>query len=521
MSEEYLEISEEIKSKLLSYQIPHVKNLLYSLTTYERCLDASQTGCGKTYCATAVAKVLKLKPIIICPKSVISTWMSILNVFNLPYYGVGNYESMINCKFFTRRSDSTKIKCNFIKRKVIKKKSSNGELKEEYTYEWNPPKDALFIFDEVHRCKNKKTLSHLLLYTLAATDAKILMLSATAADRPENFALIGYTLHLYPHISKANKWIKDIDGPFGVSMQGVHYEIQPEYMSRICIKDLGDMFPENQVLANCYDMDNAGEIDELYADISAAMKELQEKEDNSGSILARIMYARMRIEQYKLPTMIELINKFLDENCAVAIFVNFNQTLRRLSEEFKTDCLIHGDQSRDERQNNINAFMDDHSQIIIANLRSGGVGISLQDLNGNYPRVSIISPSWSAQDIIQALGRVHRANGKTKVRQRVVYCKGTVEDDICENIQQKIKNISAMNDGDENSLQISGLGKDSESKDSESKDIMNKSKELSELDIIMNRIQALTHKKEFYQTEINKCAKEIDELTIQMHKILT
>lgn len=521
------EIPNEIKKQLLPYQIPHVKNLLYSLSTYERALDSSQTGVGKTFCAIASAKVLNLKPVIICPKSVISTWISVLNIFEMPFYGVGNYESMINCKFFTQKSNSKKIKCNFLKRKVIKKKKNNTELKDGYTYEWTPPKDALFIFDEVHRCKNKKTLSHLLLYTLAATDAKILMLSATAADRPENFALIGYTLRLYSHISKANKWIKDTDGPFGISMQGVHYQIKSEFMSRICIQDLGDLFPENQVLANCYDMDKADEIDELYEDIADAMAELKKKEENSGCMLARIMYARMRIEQYKIPTMIELINEFLEENCAVAVFVNFNQTLQRLSEEFKTDCLIHGDQSRDERQNNIDAFMSDQSHIIIANLRSGGTGISLQDLHGNYPRASIISPSWSAQDIIQALGRVHRANGKTKVRQRIVYCSGTIEEDICKNIKQKIKNISAMNDGDENSLLISGLADKNIKENSEnanskniSKNNIGGNKEISELDIILNRIRVLTHKTEFYKTEINKCNQELTELNIQMESML-
>ena len=86
-------------------------------------------------------------------------------------------------------------------------------------------------------------------------------------------------------------------------------------------------------------------------------------------------------------------------------------------------------------------FNNDTSNIIICNIKAGGVGISLHDLHGNHPRISIISPSWSAQDVIQSLGRVHRAKGKTAVRQRIVYCKNTVEEQICENIKEKIKNI--------------------------------------------------------------------------------
>jgi hypothetical protein len=71
--------------------------------------------------------------------------------------------------------------------------------------------------------------------------------------------------------------------------------------------------------------------------------------------------------------------------------------------------------------------------------------------------VSIISPSWSAQNIIQALGRVHRANGRTPVRQRIVYCEGTVENRICHNLMEKIAHIGELNDGDLLSYQIPGL----------------------------------------------------------------
>jgi superfamily II DNA or RNA helicase len=63
---------------------------------------------------------------------------------------------------------------------------------------------------------------------------------------------------------------------------------------------------------------------------------------------------------------------------------------------------------------------------MIANIRAGGVGISLQDKNGTYGRVSLISPTWSSIELKQALGRIHRAGGLTPCIQRIVYCKGRV-----------------------------------------------------------------------------------------------
>jgi superfamily II DNA or RNA helicase len=53
---------------LLKYQIPHVNEMIRSLHIYNIAVDASDTGTGKTYCALSVAKMLNLKPLIICPK---------------------------------------------------------------------------------------------------------------------------------------------------------------------------------------------------------------------------------------------------------------------------------------------------------------------------------------------------------------------------------------------------------------------------------------------------------------------
>ena len=79
---------------------------------------------------------------------------------------------------------------------------------------------------------------------------------------------------------------------------------------------------------------------------------------------------------------------------------------------------------------------------------SGGCGISLHDTFGKFPRVSIISPTWSAQDLIQVLGRIHRAMGKSDCEQHIIFCKGTIEESVGNVIKQKISNIRLFNDGE-------------------------------------------------------------------------
>ncbi|QKF94386.1 helicase/uvrB [Fadolivirus algeromassiliense] len=538
-------ITDEIKAKLLPYQIQHTDNIIYSLKTYNRVLDSSDTGTGKTYSSIAACKTMNLKPLIICPKSVITSWKNVLNHFNADYYGVSNYESIQNCKMFTKTSKNDKVTCPYIKRIEVKKqdkveedkgkkKIGNTKLKGkkgkefniendkvvpdediEYTYVWqNLPNDIVIIFDETHRCKNPRTLNSVILYTLAKTTTKIIMLSATVSDKPENFALVGYVLGLYNNIRNANNWMNAGGKDYDNVMSFVHDTIYPEYASRMRIRDLGKLFPDNQIVASCYDMDNAEEIQQQYKLIEEEVERLKNKEENSGCALARILYLRMKIETLKIPSYIEEAKKFLEEGNAVAIFVNFTQTLKTIADELKTNCTIHGQQTLEERNKAIDDFNSDKSHIIVCNSRSGGVGISLQDQHGNFPRVSIISPSWSAQDIIQVLGRIHRANGKTPVRQRIIFCKDTIEEQICKNMVEKIGNIAMLNDGDMLSYNIEGLTDDPDALG------VDKDANLSEFDKLFLKINVLNIKKQRLEEDLKEVNNEIKEFEIILNTLL-
>ena len=534
-------IPENIKQKLLPYQVTHTESIIHSLKTYNRSLDSSDTGTGKTYTSIAACVTLGLKPLIICPKSVLSSWRNVLTFFDADWYGVTNYESMQNCKMFTKNSKNEKVSCPYIKRievtssekekdkmpdtnninipkknkkqkkKQVDDKNIPGKPEIGYTYLWqNLPNDIIVIFDETHRCKNPRTLNSVLLYTLAKNTTKILMLSATVSDKPENFALCGFVLGLYKNIREANNWMQSIGKGYDNIMNGLNHVLYPEYAARMRIRNLGKLFPDNQVLAEIYDMDCAEEIEKEYKLIEVEVERLKNAEENSGCALARILYARMRIEALKIPTFIEQAKKFLEEGNSVAIFVNFTQSLKTIADELNTTCTIHGQQTLEERNKAINDFNSDQSHAIICNIRSGGTGISLQDTLGDFPRVSIISPSWSAQDIIQVLGRIHRANGKTAVRQRIVFCKGTIEETIAKNMKEKIKNIAFLNDGDLLSYNIEGLTDDPDGIG------IDKDSNLSEFDKLFIKINVLNIKKQRLMLDLKDTDEEIKTLELIM-----
>jgi hypothetical protein len=85
---------------------------------------------------------------------------------------------------------------------------------------------------------------------------------------------------------------------------------------------------------------------------------------------------------------------------------------------------------------------------MLVNLAAGNAGISLHDLKGGFPRHSIVSPSYSAINLVQALGRIHRAEGKSPCIQKIVFAAGTIEERCCQKVQAKLDNLDMLNDGD-------------------------------------------------------------------------
>jgi len=233
----------------------------------------------------------------------------------------------------------------------------------------------------------------------------------------------------------------------------IHSTIFPTYGSRMSIKKLGDLFPKNQVVARCYYSDDHVEVNKLYSLINKALQDLKNKENQSNA-LGQIMRCRMRIEMIKVPIILDELDSALENNYSCVIFVNFKDTMYFLAHHITDECsLIHGDQTIQERQFNIEQFQLNKVKIIICIIQAGGVGISLHDLHG-VPRMSIISPSWSGSDVVQALGRIHRSGSKSPALQRIVYIAKSYEEEICKNLSGKLTVLSSINDDDMTGPQI-------------------------------------------------------------------
>jgi len=134
---------------------------------------------------------------------------------------------------------------------------------------------------------------------------------------------------------------------------------------------------------------------------------------------------------------------FIDEGNSVVVFVNFTDTVNSLTELLKCSK-IDGNQNAVQRQQVIDDFQNDITSCIVVNIAAGGTGLSLHDVRGGRPRISLVCPTFNAKDYLQVLGRIHRNGAQSDAVQKVLVAAGTIEEVVMRTIKVKIGNLETL-----------------------------------------------------------------------------
>jgi len=454
-------------SGLLEAQKKHTSDLINGIELNGFVCDFSGTGCGKTYIACAIArhmaKTHSSSVYVIAPKCVIPAWKKILGIMGVNAT-VLNYEkvargNLVNVAVKTQMQDIR------TKTKVVKD-----------MIQLTLPENSFIVFDESHKCKGfKSSNSELLLSAYTQKEKyKFMTVSATQALNPMDMFVYGYIIGEHNFMEDAGnfyQWGKQFGGDWAETRDGFKIDTKSDVSRarmkklhdrlfnmglarRLTAEDFRDSFADNHIMPEIFDMgSNGAKIDHIFQEMNREIEILMKK-NYSAHIFAVITKARRQAELLKAPTIVEQILRHRDEGKSVAVFVNYTDTLeaivKRVENELgKNSCaVVRGGQKDKDRQANIDDFQDNKVFVIVCNMAAGGVGISLHDVHGGHERVSIISPSYSGIQLIQALGRIHRAEGKSKCMQYIVYCAGTIEEQIAVKVGGKLGNLDALNDGD-------------------------------------------------------------------------
>ncbi len=401
-------------------------------------LDTSDTGTGKTVVAAMVARNFN-HVCIVCPKIVIPSWERELRDMGVEPLFIMNYEKL-------RTGNTTFV------------------TKAAKTFTWHVPNDTLIIWDEVHKCKSPISQNAAMLIASVSAGLRNLMLSATAAKDPTEMRAIGYALGLHnlnkdtPKLKGWVRWMREYGcrmDPFRKWVAGalkhlvrLNADIYPAHASRVRVSDLPSAFMDNRVITEPLLFSTSTDIKDLYSDtISEMLLGLASGEHKmEPHALTQILRVRQLVEAHKVSDTCQLINDAVDQGFSVAVFVNFTDTVNMFLRNFPDAAVIVGGQSAEERERQVQLFQNDERRVIICNTSAGGVGVSLHDTHGNFPRMSLINPTYNAVDYTQTLGRIYRNGAKSNAIQRVLIASDTIEEEIISIIERKRLQYSTLHD---------------------------------------------------------------------------
>jgi len=446
---------------LLPPQVPHVQCIVRALRSGNGAIDLSSTGCGKSICALVAAWNLGLTPVVICPKAVIGSWEAWSARTGVKIY-VMNYESAIRSKL------------PFLKRT---KKDKPAYFKMEWSM--RNPERYLVVLDECQKCKGMETIQGAILSSIKrCKDLKVLCLSATIAQSPLDMKGLAYVLgwHTWDNWTS---WLADNGcistkqtvkkkqfnartkshwtSKFEInvwrfvggekSLANISKRLLPRYGSALTTEDLSEFFPRNRVIPVILKGDAS--VAQLHEEIQVKLKELaaQKRRDasaNNQSILTELMRLQQEIELRKLPDAISMAKDAAEDGKSVVFIATFTATIDAFKEATKS-LEISGKVS--DKQGQIDAFQRDENHFIALQIQSGATGVSLHsDREEMRPRVSIMMPSFDSRLMLQALGRIFRANGKHDCLQHILLHKDSkIDQRLAEAIELKTGNISALN----------------------------------------------------------------------------
>ena len=167
--------------------------------------------------------------------------------------------------------------------------------------------------------------------------------------------------------------------------------------------------------------------------------------------MVKTLRLRQQAEFCKAETIAQMACDLVEDGYSVFIAVNFTDTRFRIEEHLAAKGVkfasIYGGQKESERRQGIEEFQANRIRVMVGMMAACSVALSLHDERHERPRVSLISPGYSASELSQSLGRIRRVGGTTAV-QKIVIAAGSVEERVGRAIERKMNNLAALTDRD-------------------------------------------------------------------------
>jgi hypothetical protein len=426
---------------------------LNRLRGWKNTLDSSQMGTGKTVVGAHIARTLLDEGIVervavIAPKAVHPSWNAELEECGIEPLFVLNLERL-----------------RLGKTEYVGKVGRSKKV-----FRWNVPRGTLFLFDEIHKAKGPWTANANLLVSLVSQRHLIHGMSGTPCQDPMDMRSLGYMLGLHndkqsyastPSYFGFLRLLKCKQGYWGgyemedpeYALEWLHKAMYNVSTNGLTVADFPDSFKENRVVVDPIEFTDSKKINKTYDKLQLTRKQLEDYIDtgkfdaevmsDDDPIIVKMLRARQQTELYKVKDIVDMATDAVEEGHSVVVFLNFKESLEQAAELLDCDY-IDGSVPDDKRQNIIEDFQADKAHVIVVNAATGGTGVSLHDVTGNRPRLSLISPSFNSFEFSQVLGRIHRNGAKTDALQKVMISNGSIEEYVMDALYKKMEQMDTI-----------------------------------------------------------------------------
>lgn len=368
----------------------------------------------------------------------------------------------------------------------------------------------LVIFDEAHKVKNAgdgldqdaMSIRARLALGIMNQVPRVLYMTATPADRP--FDIL--------YLKKLGFW-RD-ENEFKTSMNALGYWYEPEKTNangetirEAQWKSGGRSTPEQVVQANAemrrlfamatedgnmirreIELRNLNVKMHKFAAPQTALDMMEQILDHytkevNGRVVrdwqAALQVQMQELERYKIDKALEIIDEAVQRGKQVVTFCYtveegdeekdatntkkagmVEEVLRILQARYGEDAVgalvgTSGDYENFRRLENVQNFQKGLVRVIVGTITSGGTGVNLDDTTGRNPReMVVITPPLSFINVMQGIGRIVRANTKSRSTAHFIFTDAPVDAWLSQLLATKFSTLNATVEGESKRLSL-------------------------------------------------------------------
>lgn len=434
------------------YQIEGITYMI----NHGNCINGCECGTGKTMQSILYVEVLDLFPcLVICPSSVKSSWLKEWKQWN-PNRTIHVIDSK-DGENTDWKADVTIINYDYL----YKRGSSKEEIKLRYSRSLSK-KWGTVILDEIHLCKNPKSLRSRSVKKIVKKSTKVLALSGTLImNRPQElinvldilgrfkeiFPSLYYFLYRYCNAKKTR---------FGLDCSGASYTLElNSIISHYCYfrKSKRDVLIElpdviNQTV-NC-SITNKKEYKQAENDLIKYLEGI-DIDAAERALKAEHLVKISNLKRLSLEGKLNFIEQFLkdwiesNEDDKIIVFGTLKEPLKQLHQKFKDESeLVIGESTTEDKMNKVERWKE-KKQILFANTATLSTGVDgLQKVCSN---MIFIEYPVGPTDLEQAISRLERMGQKNSINVYFLLSDETIDVHLRKIFEEKSKVINAVNKG--------------------------------------------------------------------------